>query len=613
VAADATPFLPTQNFATQNLKLRFMDRKSIIVLIISFALILLWPKLMHELYPPPPKSTNTVVTATNQLATNISTSAIAVATNALTTNGSSAIPQIKDDAPEQLLVITNENAIYNFTSRGGGLKSVQLRKYPETIDCGKTSPGELRLATLNARAFVPTLAWIGGDSAENGSFHLSQSGETIRAEKSLSNGLVVIKEFQVSSNYLLNAKVRLENRSAKTMTISPHELVIGTATPMSNARDETITMGMFWYNGSKAEHIKADWFANRSILSCVGMGGAPRAEFQDGASNVVWAAVHNQFFTLAVIPREAAPKIIARQIQLPIDEGAVVDAKVLLNTNGIQTSLAYLALTLTANQGMERQYTIYAGPKEYNNLARIGNEMNNNLDAVMDFGFFGFFAKMLLLSMNGLHALGITYGFAIIAITVIIKLIFWPLTKASTKSMKRMQALQPQMKAIAEKYKDDPMKKNQKTMEFMKEHKVSPLGGCLPMVLQIPVFFGFYTMIRSAIELRGASFLWACDLSQADTVAHIAGFPINVLPLIYGVTLLWSAQLTPVSPGVDPAQQKMMKYMPVMFLLFLYKMAAGLTLYWTVQNLLTIAQLKLTKTQDEPVGTVTVVSPKKKK
>ena len=176
-----------------------------------------------------------------------------------------------------------------------------------------------------------------------------------------------------------------------------------------------------------------------------------------------------------------------------------------------------------------------------------------------------------------------------------------------------MQLLQPQMKAIAEKYKDDPVKKNQKTMEFMKEHKVSPLGGCLPMLLQIPVFIGFYQMIQSAIELRGAPFLWACDLSQADTIAHLAGFPINPMPLIYGVTLLWSAQLTPPSPGIDPAQQKMMKYMPVMFLLFLYKMASGLTLYWTVQNLLTIAQMKLTKAKDEPVGTVTVVSPKRKK
>jgi YidC/Oxa1 family membrane protein insertase len=573
-----------------------MDRKSVIVLIVSFALILLWPKLMRELYPPAPKSTNVVEAATNQLATNVSTSNLSTTTSAAATNVS-MVPQIKDDAPEEILTVTNDVAIYTFTSRGGGLKSVQLRKYPAAIDCGKTTPTELRLATLNAKAPLPMLTLLGG-GVENGSFNLSRSGETVRAERTLANGLVAAKEFQVGSNYLLTAKVRFENRSAQSVVIPSYEVVTGTATPMG-VKDESMTLGTFWYNGKNAEKIDSGWFANKT-LGC--FPGTPRTQFEGGLSNVVWSAVNNQFFALAVIPREPAPKIISRQIPLPPPSSAEVTAepKALLHPTGIQTSLGYSDLALPANQGMERQYTIYAGPKEYNTLARIGAEMKNDLDLVMDFGrFFGFFAKMLLLSMNGLHAVGLAYGLAIIAITVIIKLLFWPLTAASTRSMKRMQKLQPQMKAIAEKYKDDPMKKNQKTMEFMKENKVSPLGGCLPMLLQIPVFIGFYQMIQSAIELRGASFLWACDLSQADTIAHLAGFPINPLPIIYGVTLLWSAQLQPVSPGMDPAQQKMMKYMPVMFLFILYNMAAGLTLYWTVQNLLTIAQMKLTRTDPD--------------
>jgi YidC/Oxa1 family membrane protein insertase len=185
--------------------------------------------------------------------------------------------------------------------------------------------------------------------------------------------------------------------------------------------------------------------------------------------------------------------------------------------------------------------------------------------------------------------------------------------------MKRMQALQPQMKAIKEKYKDDPVKANKKTMEFMKEQKVSPLGGCLPMVLQIPVFFGFYKMIQSAIELRGAHFLWVKDLSQPDTLFMIPGttFPFNLLPLIMGVTMLWQARLTPPSPGMDPMQAKMMRYMPLMFIIFLYNFSAGLALYWTVQNLLTIAQTKLTKMGPEPVpavkGPVLTPAPKKRK
>ena len=202
--------------------------------------------------------------------------------------------------------------------------------------------------------------------------------------------------------------------------------------------------------------------------------------------------------------------------------------------------------------------------------------------------------------MNGLHRFGVSYAWAIILITVIIKLAFWPLTTASTRSMKRLSALQPQMKALQEKYKDDPKKMNQKLQAFMKENKVNPLGSCLPMLLQIPVFFGFYTMLQSAIELRGASFLWACDLSQPDTVLVLLNFPINPMPIMMAVTMLWQASLTPPAPGMDPMQQKIMKFMPMIVVVFLYNFSAGLTLYWTVQNLLSIAQMKLTK--DKPPG-----------
>src|SRR5688572_17607225 len=142
---------------------------------------------------------------------------------------------------------------------------------------------------------------------------------------------------------------------------------------------------------------------------------------------------------------------------------------------------------------------------------------------------------------------------------------------------------------------------NKRLMEFMREHKVNPMGGCLPILLQIPVFIGFYQMIQAAIELRGARFLWVYDLSKPDTLFYIPGFniPFNLLPLIMGATMLWQARITPAAPGMDPMQQKIMKYMPLMFLFILYNFSAGLTLYWTVQNLLSILQMKLTRAQDE--------------
>jgi YidC/Oxa1 family membrane protein insertase len=583
-----------------------MDRKSIIVLLLSFGLLMLWYPLVNKIFPPTqlPPGTNILTQATNrptpeattavtpQPATNLEA---IPATPAPTQAAPPAI--IRSDEPEKTVTIENENARYIFSSHQGGLKFVELKKYDATVDCQKTNDpaAKRKFATLNTPAPVPSMSLLGAAALTgDGIFILSKTESTVRAEKALSNGLHLVKEFQLSSNYLLKTTVRFENRSAERILIPDHQWVVGTATPIGQ-RDESMMLGLQWYNGAKAESIDEAWFANRP-MGC--LPGTPKTSYSAGLSNVFWAGVHNQFFALVAVPAEPAYAVVGQRILLPppSKEEIASDSRIIAQPFGYQAALHYPATTLEANQRLERKFEIYAGPKEYNALARLGN----NLDLVMKFGFFGFFAKALLLCMNGLNRLGLPYGIAIVAITVIIKILFWPLTKASTKSMKRMAALQPQMKALQEKYKDDPKKMNLKLMEFMKENKVSPLGGCLPMLLQIPVFIGFYTMLQSAIELRGARFLWACDLSQADTIAFIPGlnFPINPMPLLMGVTMLWQARLTPPSPGMDPVQQKIMKYMPLMFMVFLYNFSAGLTLYWTVQNLLTIAQMKLTKTND---------------
>jgi YidC/Oxa1 family membrane protein insertase len=285
---------------------------------------------------------------------------------------------------------------------------------------------------------------------------------------------------------------------------------------------------------------------------------------------------------------------------------------------GIQTALVYPTTPLAAHQAIERQIVFFAGPKEYRLLARIGDQFQNQADLVMQFGkFSGFFAKALLLAMNWLHDVTrLGYGGTIVLITVLIKVLFWPLTAASTRSMKRMQLLAPEMKALKEKYKDDMQKFTQKQWELYRKHKVSPVSGCLPMAIQMPVFIGFFMMIRSAIELRGAHFLWIADLSKPDTLFLIPGttFPFNLLPLLMGGSMLWQSHLQPPSPGMDPTQQKMMRYMPLMFLVFLYSYSSGLALYWTVNNVLTVVQTKLTKMKQEPVApAVSVLTPVSKK
>ncbi len=597
-----------------------MDRKSIIVLTVSLLLMLLWPKLVDQMYPrkPLPKQTNVVLSASNEVRTAAESPTMRAATNALTSS-TNVTSLINADAPEELLVVTNSDGFYTFTSHGGGIKLITLKDYREAIECGKTTAAEARLATLNTKARHPVLAMSENSGLDdNGIYELSRTTNGVQAQKTLTNGLIITKSFHFETNFLLTATVRLENSATHVMKIPEQEIIAGTATPIGD-HDNGMNVGAYWYNGSKAEQIQESWFQNKTLFF---FPGTPRTEFSGGEKNVGWVAVHNQFFALAAIPQEPALRVMARRIELPPPSEAVYtnDSKVVRKPLGYETALVYPATNLLAGQAVERKINLYAGPREYKRLARIGDQFKTDLDPVMGFGFFGFFSKALLLSMNGLHAMGLAYGLAIIVITVIVKLLFWPLTNASTKSMKRMQALQPEIAKLKEKYKDDPQKLSRKQMEFFKEQKINPVAGCLPMLLQIPVFFGFYRMLQSAIELRGASFLWACDLSQADTVWRLPflnNFPLNPMPLLMGITMLYQARITPVSPGVDPAQQKMMKYMPLMMMVFLYNMSAGLTLYWTVQNLLTILQTKMTKATDVTTTTgktqVTIHPPKKKK
>jgi len=200
--------------------------------------------------------------------------------------------------------------------------------------------------------------------------------------------------------------------------------------------------------------------------------------------------------------------------------------------------------------------------------------------------------------MNAIYAMVGNYGLAIMLLVIFIRIVFWPLTHKGTESMRRMQELAPLMKELNEKYKDDAQKRQQALMELYKEHKVNPLGGCMPMLVQIPVFIGLFYVLRSAIELRYAGFLWIDDLSEPEgLLGDVLPLPLNILPLLMAATMFLQQKLTPTPSAADPRQQQMhqmmMKVMPVMMLVMLYNFASGLALYWTTQNVLMIVQQAL--------------------
>ncbi|MCP5522842.1 MAG: membrane protein insertase YidC [Verrucomicrobiales bacterium] len=575
-----------------------MDRKSIIVLVVCFALLMLWGPLSSRVFPPVPVPPGSVPPPTEagqaQTGRDPGESGTPLVrgepTASITAPSSPAERWERPRSTEQTVELDTDEARYEFTSYGGALRQVELKDYPAEIKCrDKRGTNGVGFAILNQHAPLPALALFGGAALEDSTpFDLKRIDQGLRAEKVLTNGLRIVKEFVPSTNHQMLVSLRIENLTNTPVALPELELTLGTSVP-GELKEQPRFLGVQYFNGAKPRLVNDAWFANH-LMGCGCLPGTPRPEFRsEGVSNIVWASVPNRFFTLITAPETPAYQLVARKTQLDWPEADDLGRK---RPVGYEASLIYPPAVIPAGGNVEHRLTLYAGPKEYNALAQLGKSQ----DLAMNFtSIFGWFAKALLLSMNGVHALGLSYGLTIIVITVIIKTLFWPLTQASTRSMKRMQALQPQMKEIQTKYKDDPRKMNMKLMEFMKQNRVSPLGGCLPMLLQIPVFIGFYQMLQSAVELRGAGFLWACDLSQPDTIATVFGFPINPLPLIMGATQLWQMRMTPPSPGMDPTQQKMMQYMPLMFIVILYSFPAGLALYWTVQNLLSILQMKLTK------------------
>lgn len=581
-----------------------MDRTGKFAVSVCFALLIGWFVLAPKYFAPKPIQAGTNA-AVLQNSTNPATATPGVVGDPVSPIAAGS-PTVKPASAERFETIENENLKITFTSHGGGIQKIELKSHLESIPCGphKRFAGT-NLAALNYRAPVPAYS-LGQGLDGDGDYVLTRQGSTLKAEKQVPNGLRVVKEFTIQTNHSIVAKFRLENISGKALALPPQEWNIGTATPM-NAHDDATMMGYYWFDGSKARQVLG-WVPTPGFM-CI--PSKPHETSTEGASNVVWAAIQNQFFTLITVPDSPATNVTARRVALPPPpaDQLAVDNQAHAKPAGAQTSLIFSETNLNPGQVLERSFQIYAGPKEYLPLSR----MDNRIDLVMDYtGFSGPFAKLLLVMMNFLHnSLHLNYGLCIIALTLIVRGVFWPFSMANFRMSKKMQALAPQLKAIQEKYKEDPRQMQAKTWELQRHHGVNPITGCIPLLFQLPIFFGLFTMLRTAIELRGSEFLWMCDLSAPDTLFEIPllRLPFNLMPVIYLGTAFWQSWMTPPSPQMDPMQQKMLKYLPLAFLFIFYNYAAGLALYWTVSNLITILQMYLSKREPAPDLTV-VASPK---
>jgi len=324
--------------------------------------------------------------------------------------------------------------------------------------------------------------------------------------------------------------------------------------------------------------------------------GSPHSVVDDGD----WTALDSVWYLAAFVPKSPGFKVVAAT------EGKVPDAKNGDRTPVGRASIAVRAVpTIAPGQAWEGNVVVYAGPKEYDRLKELG------LQDTINFGGFPMPRKYGGLPMEwlGVPILSLlnwtykhvgNYGIAIILLTVVSKVLFYPLTVKSMRSMKAMQALQPQVNALRSKYQKDPQTLQRETLALYKKHRVNPMGGCLPMIAQVPIFYALYLALSVSVELQGSPFLcfghlfgfdlWICDLAAHD--------PIYVLPILMGITMFVQQKLTPTMG--DPRQARMMLFMPVVFTFMFLNLPSGLVLYWTVSNVLQILQQKL---MDRPART----------
>ena len=348
-------------------------------------------------------------------------------------------------------------------------------------------------------------------------------------------GVMVEKVFTFYPNYRFDVQVK-----TSVPGISGEGVLIGPRIAPKDRKSHYSFSGPLVYNGKKAIEVKL------------------KKKRQATYTGFVWTSLQSLYFTASLVPKGPA--------EVTIWKGATKDEY-------------YLALI--AKKG-ELSFWSFMGPKDYSLLKSYGVGLEENIR----FGVFKILAKPALEVLKFIYRYVHNYGWAIIILTILIKIIFHPLTVKGYKSMNKMQELQPYIKQLKETYKDDPQTLNKEMMALYKKHKVNPMGGCLPMILQIPVFFALYKVLMVAIELRHAPFiLWITDLSAKD--------PYYITPILMGVTMLIQQKMTPMG---DPTQAKMMMLMPIVFTFIFINFPSGLVIYWLVNNIITIFEQYLIKT-----------------
>jgi YidC/Oxa1 family membrane protein insertase len=541
-----------------------MDTQRLILFFVfGFSLLMLWDAWEKEHRPKPaPQVQSSPTTSVPTPATKPAAPGAATAPAAQPApNGSipgAAAPSVKGET----IVVHTDLMVAEIDTLGATLKRVELLKHREAKDSAKN------LVLLGAEHHFEAQSGLTGEGGPNHrALWIAQPGNTtlsagqdaveVRLTSQGRDGLSVTKVYRFKrDSYVID--VALEIRNGGTAPVTPYAYFQLTHDGKSSADANAVasTFGAQSFNGY-AVYTEEKKF-EKIALTDIDKG---KADFLK-QSNEGWLAYVQHYFVAAWLP--AAKQ--AREYAVEKRADGIYTGRALVSAGPIAPGAnATVAVPL------------YAGPQEQNRLVAVAP----GFDLVVDYGWLTIIAWPLFWLLEKFHGLSGNWGVAIILLTVLIKLVFFPLSAASYKSMAKMKLITPRMTKIREMYEHDRAKMNQAMMELYKTEKINPLGGCFPILVQIPVFIALYWVLLAAIELRHAPFmLWIQDLSALD--------PYYVLPILMTVTMIIQTRLNPVPP--DPVQAKVMQFMPFVFSVFFFFFPAGLVLYWLVNNILSILQ-----------------------
>ncbi len=537
-----------------------MDKRTLLALALSFVVFLVWSLL----FGPKPKET-----PTEKQATPAREESQPPAKERKRPPGPKRelMPEAERGSPD----ITVETGLYVavFSGSGPQIKSFQLKEYRSKLE--KDSPLKELVQVNNKDGYGLSLGFLGENipNIEWGSYKVNRQNIAVKAgaqpesliyEWESPQGIRIRTEFLFyADKYEIGLSVKVANKS--DYVIDDTLLFNIAHVPQEMRRSYGSFEGMALLLGNKLEEVKEGKIQGKQFLG-----------------QISWIAYEEPYFMTAIIS-ENDKKATAKGAVLPDGE--------------IRISYIPSPFNLGKNESTIRNFTLYLGPRDL----YILKTLNKNLEKAVNFGWFDIIAKPLLVALRFFNKYLSNYGLSIILLTILIKILFWPLTRKSYQSMKEMRKLQPMMAKLREKYKNNKQEMNKQLMGLYKTYKINPMGGCLPMLVQMPVFFAFYRILPNSIELRHAPFvLWVNDLSAPErlfsfpfTIPLMAPpYGIPVLTLLMGASMFLQQKMTPMTG--DPAQAKMMMLLPIVFTFLFINFPAGLVLYWLVNNILSIAQ-----------------------